>query len=312
MSIRLNLGNANSNLEKFSSAFNIAIGFGSGFTEIYAELILNNSFLEIPEIKVILDKAAEASAYLWENGWAERNAGNLSVDLTDCIGSEAVPAGVERYRALACAYPTLAGRFFLVTGTGRRFRDLSKNAGANACVLRMNDAGNGYHIIWGGGDHPDFNPTSEWPSHLRVHEFLLESGAAENVVLHTHPTEMIALTHLPEYKNEQALCDVLWGMHPEVKVTLPRGVGFARYMVPGTEELALETVEAFRRGFKLVLWEIHGCVAIADSVMRAFDLIDTANKAAKIMLMCRSAGVVAQGLEKHQLDDLVKAFGLEE
>ena len=273
---------------------------------------MNDSILESPEIKTILAEAAETSSYLWEKGWAERNAGNLSVELSDCLKCELELSGRERFRPLKVTYPSLAGRCYLVTGTGRRFRDLAKSIEDNSCIVRMNEEGNGYCIVWGGRDDPDFNPTSEWPSHLRVHEFLRGNDAREKVVLHTHPTEMIALTHFPEYKNEQALCEALWSMHPEVKVTLPKGVGFASYMVPGTEELALETVRAFGRGFKLVMWEIHGCVAVADGVMRAFDLIDTANKAAKIMLMCRSAGLKPQGLEKHQLDDLVKAFDLKE
>jgi rhamnulose-1-phosphate aldolase len=273
---------------------------------------LCDSIIAGSEMKTILDEAAEASSYLWENGWAERNAGNLSVDISDALSSSIILSGDERFRPLAGSYPSLAGRSYLVTGTGRRFRDLAKDAGQNSCILRMTDGGDGFNIVWGGLDNPDFNPTSEWPAHLRVHEFLRASGAPENVVLHTHPTEMIALTHMPEYKNEQTLCQALWSMHPEVKVTLPIGIGFARYMVPGTEELAMETVEAFRRGFKIVLWEMHGCVAIAGSVMSAFDLIDTANKSAKILLMCRAAGLTPQGLEKHQQDELVAAFGLKE
>lgn len=33
-----------------------------------------------------IEKVVEVSAYLWQREWAERNGGNISVDLTDIFG----------------------------------------------------------------------------------------------------------------------------------------------------------------------------------------------------------------------------------
>ena len=218
---------------------------------------------DCPGLAPWLEQTAELSGYLWDKGWAERNAGNLSIDVTDIITEQSACAADPLCRDLSFAYPQLAGRYFIVTGTGHRFRDLAHDAPHHACVLHLSDDGRVFHLVWGGEDDPDFRPTSEFPAHLRVHEFLRQRSAAERVVLHTHPTELIALTHLPEYQNEAALNRALWGAHPEVKVTVPRGVGLVPYTAPGTEALALATVAALRRDHPAAVWAMHGIVAVA-------------------------------------------------
>lgn len=260
----------------------------------------------------ILEDVLSISRSLWEKGWAEANAGNLSVDVTEHVRDHHFDLPPNNRRTLACSYPTLATRCFLVTGSGRRFRDLSRDAAGNACILRISEDGAGYHIVWGGGSRPDFRPTSEFPTHLRLHENLRETDAEEKVVLHTHPPELIVLTHLPEYRDDAALNRALWSIHPEVKINLPRGVGFVPYAVPGSEELAQATVHLFRKGHPVVLWEMHGCVAKAREPKQAFDLIDIAAKAASMVLTCRSIGHVPTGLSKEQLDELVRTFNLRE
>ena len=265
-----------------------------------------------PALKNILNEMIEVSGYLWTKGWAERNAGNLSVDITDHISGKNLEPPTEDLRRFDDAYPVLAGRYFLVTGSGRRFRDMAKDPTRNACVLQLSEDGGGYSTLWGGAAGPDFRPTSEFPAHMRVHEELRKNDAPERTVLHTHPSELIALTHLPDYREEAALNRALWCVHPEVKYNLPKGVGFVPYVIPGSEALAQATVECFRRNYPVVLWEMHGCVAKAVMPMEAFDLIDIVTKAAGLLLLCRSAGHTPTGLSKEQLDEIVRTFGLEE
>ena len=43
-----------------------------------------NSVLEgRPALKKEVEKIAEVAGYLWQNGWAERNGGNITVNITD-------------------------------------------------------------------------------------------------------------------------------------------------------------------------------------------------------------------------------------
>ncbi|MHA1569548.1 MAG: class II aldolase/adducin family protein, partial [Alphaproteobacteria bacterium] len=147
---------------------------------------------------------------------------------------------------------------------------------------------------------------------LRIHEHLRRQDAPQSVVLHTHPTELIALSHLPDCREQAAFNRALWCVHPEVKYNLPRGVGLVPYTMPGTEALAQATVDVFRRGYPVALWQWHGCVAIGADVGVAFDLIHIANKAAKINLLCRAAGFAPEGLTDAQLSEFARAFDLEE
>jgi len=267
---------------------------------------------QFPELAAILDEVLGVSEYLWQRGWAERNAGNLSVDVTEYVSSWKLRSGSKSRRKFDYTYPVLAGRSFLVTGSGRRFRDVPKSPEQNVCILRISQDGNSYSMLWGGEAVPDFRPTSEFPTHLRLHESLRKEEAVESVILHTHPTELIALTHLPEYHDEAVLNRSLWCLHPEVKYNLPKGIGFVPYALPGSEALAQATADCFQRGYPVVLWEMHGCVAKARTAGEAFDLIDIATKAAKVLLLCRSAGHIPTGLTKQQLDELVRTFKLKE
>jgi rhamnulose-1-phosphate aldolase len=266
---------------------------------------------ECPVLFKQLEEMTEVGRFLWEKGWAESNGGNLSADITETVqepdrfGSDAAPVSLPR------AYPNLSLRLFLVTGSGHRFRDFAKSVENNACILKMNESGDAYSVLWGGRSHPDFRPTSEFPTHLRIHDFLRASASTQRIVLHTHPTELIALSHLPDYRTEETINRALWSMLPEVKVIMPRGVGFVPYELPGSELLADATLDALERRHTAVLWEMHGCLATGDDVYQAFDRIDTLNKAAQLIILCRSTGYAPRGLSQRQIDELAKAFKLE-
>ena len=47
-----------------------------------------------PALAAEVEKTAEVAGYLWQNGWAERNGGNITVNITDLIDDEvrAMPA----------------------------------------------------------------------------------------------------------------------------------------------------------------------------------------------------------------------------
>lgn len=200
--------------------------------------------------------------------------------------------------------PELAGRCFLVKATGSRFRDLARQPEKNLLMISIADELDGYHILWG-GEGSGSRPTSELISHLKIHGFLYRNDLPQKAVVHTHPTHLVALTHIEHYNYEDALNRLLWAMHPEVKIFLPEGVGLASYRRPGSEDLADVTVNAMTH-HRVVVWEKHGCTAIGTDVFEAFDLIDTVNKAAEIFFICKSAGYEPQGLSDEQLAELVK------
>jgi rhamnulose-1-phosphate aldolase len=239
---------------------------------------------------------AEVGGYLWTKGWAERNAGNLSADVTDLVSSDEPDLSGHPKLPATIPEPRLAGRSFLITATGSRFREIADRASRCLLLLRIDEALDGYRVLWGGDGWE--RPTSEFPAHLEVHGLLQKSASRHRAVVHTHPTHLIALTHIETIDREERLSQLLWAMHPEVKQVLADGVGFARYHCPGSQELADATARVLR-DHRLCVWEKHGCVAVGRDVVEAFDLIDTANK----------AGQEPQGLSPEQLDELERTFG---
>jgi rhamnulose-1-phosphate aldolase len=264
--------------------------------------------LSDPVAEVARDMA-EVGSHLWTRGWAERNAGNLSADVTDLLASDQPDLRQLRKLPAAIRSSALAGRSFLITATGARLRELATRPGRGLLLVRIEDDLDGYRVVWGG--QPTSRATSELPAHLEIHGLLRDGRASHTAIVHTHPTHLIALTHFDSTTREHEISRLLWSMHPEVRVVLPDGVGFAPYRCPGTEDLAAATVEALQ-SHRLCLWEKHGCVCVGRDVLEAFDLIDTVDKAAEIYLLCCNAGHPPQGLDSDQLDELARTFDLDQ
>lgn len=265
---------------------------------------LNRALLDV------LDEMGEVGGYLSARGWAERNAGNLSVEVTEMLDRESLALAGAPLLAETIVHEELAGRAFLVTSTGGRFREIERRPERNVVLVRVTEDLVGYQVLWG-GTGAACQATSEFVSHLKIHGLMRRRNLPQRAVLHTHPTEVIALSHMPLFCQAENLNRMLWGMHPEVKVVLPEGVGVAPYRLPGTVDLADATMDALV-GHRLVVWEKHGCVAIGKTALDAFDLIDTVGKAAQIFFLCRSAGAEPTGLDSSQLDDIEEAFGRSE
>ncbi len=264
------------------------------------EIIKQNADLE----KIVLD-VAEIAQYLWQNGWAERNAGNISVNINDIIrGHEFNDLSEFPIFQLNKSYIELSSKYFFVTGTGKRMRDIAKSPMKNAIIIRISEDGNSYTLISRyKSDTYEFRPTSELPTHLGIHQMIAQRGTNEKVIIHTHANELVALTHNPEFKNTDTINTVLWGMHPEAMVFVPKGVGFVPYIMPGTEEIAQATIIELKH-HDIALWEKHGVFAIGETVFDTFDSIDIISKSAKIYFMCKSAGFTPEGLDSKQLYDL--------
>lgn len=259
------------------------------------------------EVMDQIKKAAEVAKYLWQREWAERNGGNLSLNLTDCIGE--LPADMSEFvfveqKGIAAG---AANMCFFITGTGRRMRDLSRPE-TSACIIKYKDDASGYYIIWGGNNDPKFRPSCELIPHVDMHLELIKSGSPYKAVLHTHPIEIIALSHHPVIgQSEELFNRAVWSMLPEVRVYVPKGVGLAPYSAPSSKELADRTVEALKVR-DVAIWSMHGAVAAGIDAEMAFDFIDVTNKGAKIYLKCLASGFIPAGMNDAQLEELVDIF----
>lgn len=253
-----------------------------------------------------IGRIAEVAGYLWTKGWAERNGGNISVNLTTLMSDEekAMPA-IAPAIPLMEAMTALGGHIFYVTGTGKRMRYVAQDPFANGSLIRISADGRSYDII---AEQP-IAPTSELPSHLMMHNFLRASGRDNKVVLHTHPTDIIGMTHCKPFLDSEKITRTLWSMIPECRIIVPKGIGIVPYEIPGTLDLARATIKQLEK-HDVVFWEKHGILAVGDDLIECFDAIDTLSKSAQIYFSARMTGYEPQGMTDKELDDLVTAFNL--
>ena len=260
-----------------------------------------------PGLKAEIDKVAEVAGYLWQKGWAERNGGNITVNITEFVDDamRAMPA-IEAPRSIGRVLPMLDGCWFYCKGTGRRMRDLARDPMANGSIIRILPGCKRYEIV---ADAP-VAPTSELPSHLAVHDYLLANGSPYRASLHTHPIELVALTHNRKWLEKDVATRMLWSMIPETRAFCPRGLGIVPYMMPSSHELAEATINVIDENYDVVMWEKHGVFAVDTDIIGAFDQVDVLNKAAQIYIAARNMGFVPDGMTDAQMRELGITFGL--
>lgn len=269
---------------------------------------MRNSLLNTsPELHDVIWDIAEVAGYLWEKGWAERNGGNITVNITEHVDEimRNLPA-ICSPKAIGITLPHLKGCWFYCKGTQKRMRDLADGPMTNGSIIRITDDCAHYEII---GDYP-IAPTSELPAHLSVHNYLLAKGSPYRASLHTHPIELVAMTHYRKFMEKDVASRLLWSMIPETKAFCPRGLGMVPYLMPSGVELAEATIKAIDDDYDVVMWEKHGVFAVDTDIMSAFDQVDVLNKAAQIYIASKNMGFEPEGMTDAQMLELSKTFGL--
>ncbi len=251
----------------------------------------------------------KATGDMWRKGWDERNGGNISLRL---LAEDVAPFRADFYEQPRCveltqAAPDLANCWFLVTGSGKFFRNVELAPAENLVLLQLNDRGTAYHIHWGltGGGLP----TSELAAHFQSHAVRMQvSAGRDRVIMHCHATNLIALSYVHELDNAR-FTRLLWEGSTECLVVFPDGIGIVPWMVPGTDGIGTQTAEQMR-AHSLVLWPFHGIFGSGPTLDDAFGLIDTAEKSAEIMVKVLSMGGKRQTISSEELVALGKRFGV--
>ena len=197
-----------------------------------------------PQLKKALDSVAEVTGYLWQKGWAERNGGNLTLNITEYVDDQmkAMPA-ISGVLPIGVTLPNLKGCWFYCKGTGKRMRDLARDPMSAGSIIRILDDCASYEIV----ADSVIVPTSELPSHLALQDYAIAQGSNYKATLHTHPIELIAMSHSQEFLDSKHLTEVLWSMIPETLAFAPLGIGVVPYALPSSVELADATLELMKR-----------------------------------------------------------------
>lgn len=218
---------------------------------------------------------------MYAHGWDERNGGNISVlldeaDVAEYLDVNAVirdiPTGFEA--------PALDGKYFLVTGTGKYFKNVQYDPACNLGLMKLTDGGKTARLLWGFTDGGKF--TSEFPAHMMSHAARLAVDPDNRVVMHCHPANLLAMTYVHDL-DSRAFTRTLWQMCTECIVVFPDGVNVLPWMLCGTTEIGEATAEQMGTA-RLVVWAQHGIYGAGKDLDETFGLIETAEKAAEIYM----------------------------
>ena len=242
----------------------------------------------------------DTTANMYRLGWDERNGGNISYLLDENEVAEYLDLNnVIRTISTGFDAPELIGKIFIVTGTGKYFKNVEKDPENNLGIIRIAKDGTTAELLWGYADGGKF--TSELPAHLMSHRARLKVDPENRVVMHSHPTNTLAMNYVHEL-DEKKLTHTLWEMCTECIVVFPDGVGVLPWMLCGTNEIGEATAEKMKE-FRLVIWGMHGIYGAGKTMDETFGLIETVEKAAQIyMLTCNMPRVnTIKDSEMHQL-----------
>ena len=242
------------------------------------------NFFEAPFVR----EMCETTANMYRLGWDERNGGNISylldekevgeyLDLTKVIRT--IPLmGVNEEDFDASP---LEGKIFIVTGTGKYFKNVEKDPETNLGIVRIGKGGKNIELLWGykGGGRP----TSEFPAHMMSHIARLKVDPENRVVMHSHPTNTLAMNFVHDL-DEKKFTHTLWEMCTECIVVFPEGVGVLPWMLCGTSEIGVATAKKMEQ-FRLVVWAMHGIYGAGKTMDETFGLIETVEKAAQIYML---------------------------
>ena len=218
---------------------------------------------------------------MYNHGWDERNGGNISLLLSEEEVAEYLDVNaVIREIPTGFDAPTLDGRYFLVTGTGKYFKNVQYDPARNLGLIRVTDSGRTAQLLWGYSDGGKF--TSELPAHLMSHAARLAVNPDNRVVMHCHPANLLAMTYVHDL-DTKAFTRTLWQMCTECIVVFPDGVNVLPWMLCGTNEIGVATAEQMNTA-RLVVWSQHGIYGAGADLDETFGLIETAEKAAEIYM----------------------------
>ncbi|MGL4863914.1 MAG: rhamnulose-1-phosphate aldolase [Cetobacterium sp.] len=242
----------------------------------------------------------------WLKGWHERNGGNLSYRLKEEEVLDLKNLFSEKeWINIGVTVKNLQGQFFIITGSGKFFRNVELSPEENIGIIEISECGEKYRVVWGLLNNA--KPTSELPAHLMNHSVKFEkTNGKHRVILHSHTTNLIALTFVLPLSDE-IFTRELWEMATECPVVFPTGVGIVPWMVPGGAEIGKATSELMKK-YDIVLWAHHGTFCSGEDLDITFGLMDTAEKAAEILVKVLSMGGKRQTILTENFVELGKAF----
>jgi L-fuculose-phosphate aldolase len=122
-------------------------------------------------------------------------------------------------------------------------------------------------------------PSSELPFHQAVYKARPDVTA----IVHAHPPALVAFAITRKIPDTRII--------PKAREICGR-VGYAAYALPGSDTLGEVIAGTFQSGHDTVLMENHGIVTVGDTLMQAFQKLETLDLCARLTLKANAIGTV--------------------
>lgn len=259
-----------------------------------------------------VEEMKRTTANMYRLGWDERNGGNISYrldekEVAEYLDLDNVIRSIPLMGVNAASFDAspLKGQIFIVTGTGKYFKNVESDPETNLGIVRIADSGKSVDLLWGFKDGG--RPTSEFPAHMMSHIARLKVDPENRVVMHCHPTNTLAMNFVHEL-DEKKFTHTLWEMCTECIVVFPEGVGILPWMLCGTDEIGIATAKKMEE-FRLVVWAMHGIYGAGKTMDETFGLIETVEKAAQIYMLIGNRPRI-NTIKDEDMVKLVELFGV--
>jgi rhamnulose-1-phosphate aldolase len=264
-----------------------------------------------PEFDELLDMIGEAGERISEINASEGAAGNLSIFIHWPVDPRRKFPVVESIR-LPLTVPHLAGGTILMTGSGRRLREISRDPVVHLGIVTVDPGGETARLYTSPGKR-FARLSSEFNSHIAIHDDqVAQTGTNFHAVVHAQPRHLTYLSHVPQYRDAAYFNQHLLRWQPELIVNLPEGIGLIPFQVPGSPELMGATVLGLRK-HRIVVWCKHGVVARSDiSIKRATDRVEYAEAAAHYEYLDLANHHMADGLSGEEIRKICAAWEIEQ
>jgi rhamnulose-1-phosphate aldolase len=259
----------------------------------------------------LLKEMGEVGKRLSEIGATEGAAGNVSICIRQTLEVfEYFPQ--MTMIDLPVPAPELAGATLIVTGSGRRLREIAEAPTANLACIIVEDAGKTGRMFTA-ANCLFKRVTSEFNSHLAVHHDQMRLRPIDlHAVVHAQPKHLTFLSHIPKYQDEQVLNTHLLRWQPETILNVPQGIGVLPFLLPGSRHLMIETMLSMR-DHRVVVWSQHGVMVRADdSIFHALDLVEYVETAAQYETLNLYAGEVSGGIAPEHLRAIAEMWKVEQ
>jgi rhamnulose-1-phosphate aldolase len=264
-----------------------------------------------PALDELLMAIGETGRRLSEIAASEGAAGNISCYYgwklpVEEIFPESAPLTLPQ------PVPEVGGGTIIVTGSGRRLREVARAPEENLAAVVISRDGKEARIHTSPRKRFE-RVTSEFNSHLAVHcDCVGREKTNFHALVHAQPVHLTYLSHITRYQDEKYLNRHILRWEPEGIVTIPEGVGFLPFEVPGSDALMQANVASLRT-HRIVLWAKHGVMARSDnSVKKACDLIEYAETGATYEYLNLTNHGLAEGLSDAEIHRVCESFNVKQ